>query len=232
MLMALALPARAATDERSAQLYYTALNASGWVNRKTESGAGCLVDRANRLMLTNYHVVKEDETVVVMFPVFVRSGLVTDRNFYFKNRDHLAVRARVLYRDKTRDLALIHLNALPARAVALKLADELPEPGDQVFRVGSPGAKDQTWHQDIGKVRAVAKANLTYPSKQHVIARAVFSDLPGTPGHSGSAVLNSRGELVAIHAAQQKSNLLSVSIDVNEVRAFLREARESLTASR
>jgi hypothetical protein len=57
-----------------------------------------------------------------------------------------------------------------------------------------------------------------------VAARMVLSTLPGRPGDSGAGVLNERGELVAVHAAERNRDRLAVSVSVDEVRAFLREA--------
>ena len=232
MFVGLALPGLVRAEDASAKLYVKALDASGWVIGKASSGAGCLVDGPNRLMLTNYHVVQEEETVQVAFPVFTGETVIDNRDFYWKNWKLLSLGGKVIHCDKKRDLALIQLDTLPRTAVPLKLADQLPRVGERLYRVGSPGADRECWQQTEGKVRELTKINLTYPTKQNVIARAVVSELPGTNGHSGAAVLNGQGELVAVHAAKEDARSLSVSIDVNEVRAFLAEGRERLVASK
>ena len=187
MLLALASQVRA--QDPSPGLYVKALDASGWVIGKASSGAGCLVDGPHRLMLTNYHVIQEEETVHVAFPVFTGETVIDNRDFYWKNWRLLSIGGKVIHRDKKRDLALIQLDSLPRTAVPLKFADDVPRGGERVFRVGSPGADRECWLLTEGKVRELTQINLTYPSKQRVIARAVVSELPGTNGHSGAAVL-------------------------------------------
>ncbi len=232
MWLALALPARVQAEDAAARLYGKALDSSGWVIGKGSAGAGCLVDGPNRLMVTNYHVVKDQDQVSVAFPVFVGDMLVADRDFYWKNWKILSVSAKVIFRDETRDLALIQVDSLPRTASPVTFAEKLPKVGERIYRVGSPSADQECWLQTEGNVRELKKVDLTYPSKQHVAATAVVSELPGTNGHSGAAVLNERGELVAIHAAKENARSLSVSIDVNEVRAFLTAGRERLVVNR
>src|SRR5438270_8179170 len=43
------------------------------------SGSGSLIDVPNRLILTNYHVVRESATARVMFPIFSKGKLVQER---------------------------------------------------------------------------------------------------------------------------------------------------------
>src|SRR5262249_12733743 len=57
-------------------------------NRVT-SGSGFLVDRSRRLVVTNYHVTDNEETVDVYFPVRAEGKIADDRDDYRKNRTAL-----------------------------------------------------------------------------------------------------------------------------------------------
>src|SRR5688572_12334670 len=95
------------------------LRATGWVVAPKSAGAGGLIDASRRLMLTNYHVVKEENEVKVVFPAFNNKGLIRLKDYYWKNWQKQGIRARVLHRDKGRDLALIQLDSLPGWVRAL-----------------------------------------------------------------------------------------------------------------
>src|SRR5262245_39124811 len=63
---------------------YTENGSSGI--RATSTGSGSLIDVQNRLVLTNYHVVRDHDLAVVFFPTFEgkESKLVAERDFYRK----------------------------------------------------------------------------------------------------------------------------------------------------
>src|SRR5262245_15647004 len=73
-------------------------------------GSGSLIDADKRLILTNYHVVDEEQYVYVQFPIFVKDTMITDKQQYLDNaKRKVAPRGKVLCRDKGRDLAIIEL---------------------------------------------------------------------------------------------------------------------------
>src|SRR2546423_581365 len=89
--------------EPAAGLHERAVRSAGWVATDKKSGAACLIDRENRLLLTNYHVVEENDDVLVAFPVYDGQGRLTaDRQYYWDNFWRLKVKGKVLRRDAAR----------------------------------------------------------------------------------------------------------------------------------
>jgi serine protease Do len=232
VLAMLMLPGRASAVTAEERLYNRAIRSSAWIITKNSCGSGCVVDADNRLLLTNYHVAQEEAEVAVVFPQFAKGRLIDDRAYYWKNWQKLSVRGQVIHQDQKRDLALIQVSRLPATARALKLATATPRPGDAVYRIGSPGADNECWRLVQGEVTKVGTYTMQYPSGQVVSCRIVHSNVPPIAGHSGSAVINDRGELVAIHAAGGGGSELSLSVAASVVRGFLEEGREAGPAKR
>src|SRR5438128_12393987 len=89
-------PVRAQSDNTE-KIYQRLLKSTVWVvvpksrditthRLVLTTGSGSLIDRARRLVLTNYHVVrsivgKDHEKVIVAFPVFRNGKSVAERSF-------------------------------------------------------------------------------------------------------------------------------------------------------
>src|SRR5438045_2271268 len=95
-------PPASAADAPSAgkSVYQSTLRSTVWIVVPQEvarrpgivayafaSGSGSLIDVPNRLILTNYHVVRESATARIMFPVFSKGKLVQEREYYEKRLD-------------------------------------------------------------------------------------------------------------------------------------------------
>jgi S1-C subfamily serine protease len=222
----LAVPASAATVAE--QVQGRLLHATAWVITTSDSGSGFVIDRNERLLVTNYHVVKEHADASVVFPVYDKGQLVSDREYYWKKWKSLSVHGKVLVRNKERDLAVIRLEELPEGVEAVALAEFSAEAGATVYRMGSPAAKGEVWKLTEAEVRTVRRQRLNYPSKQELNAWMLLSDVEGRLGDSGAPVVNARGELVAVHAAGDTgTSALSYGIDVREVREVLESARSA-----
>jgi S1-C subfamily serine protease len=191
-------------------------------------GSACLIDADDRLLLTNYHLVTDEDAVTVVFPQFDHGRLIDDREYYWKNGRKQGTPGRVIHRDETRDLALIQVDRLPESAKALALAERPVEPEATVYRV-STGNTNDAFRMIKGAVKRVRLRKLTYASGQVVRCRIVESDARPIAGHSGAAVLNADGELVGIHAAaEDESNETSLAIEVGVVKEFLEDGRAKL----
>jgi len=196
-------------------------------------GAGTLIDARKRYVLTNYHVVDGVDSVYVQFPVRQKDGtLVTDRKAYIERIPAgQALKGKVLYRDKTRDLALVQLDRLPPNTAAIPLARKSPRPGETVINIGNPGKVETTFSTTRGEVRGVGVVDMVVGGGDEVLrikARMVSVTNPINPGDSGGPIINSRGYQVAVTesgwsgAAAQNVNSC---VDVTEVRGFLDEKK-------
>jgi S1-C subfamily serine protease len=205
--------------------YNRLLRGTAWVLAGDKGGAGCLIDVKQRLMLTNFHVVTDNKSVQVVFPLYAQSKLISERTFYLKNWDRFQRFGRVLAADPKLDLALVQLATLPPGVLAIPLAPEGPKVGDTLFRVGSPSAEGVSWTLSKGKLQAVRSQKLKYDGGQIVDAAMILSDMPAIRGHSGSATCNERGELVGVHIAEVNATKQSAGIHLDDVKFFLTQGK-------
>jgi serine protease Do len=209
-----------------AKVYEQALQSTTWVLTKTagktSSGTGVLIDAEKKLVVTNFHVVGEARNAIVFFPAMQNEKPIVTRKHYVDNVKTLGIRGRVLGVDRKRDLALIQLDRIPESGVkAIPMAAESPKPGEDVESVGNPGSSDALWVYTSGTVRSVYKKSFRTGAGDHEFS-VVETQSPINTGDSGGPVVNHNGELVAIsQAISPSARLVSYSVDVMEVKAFL-----------
>jgi tetratricopeptide (TPR) repeat protein len=226
LIAALAAGPAAADSAPRQTPYRGALRGTAFIVTPDGSGTGWLLDRDRRLVVTNHHVVGRAEVVQVVFPSYEKGKVVAERSHY---RDGAKpVRGTVVDSDPARDLALVELDAVPAEAAALPLAADSPDPGERVHSVGNPSASEALWVYTSGTVRQVYRKEFLV-GDQPVAARVVETQSPINPGDSGGPVVNDAGQVVGVTAARSRSaQLVSVCIDVTEVRTFVAEASRLL----
>jgi hypothetical protein len=98
--------------------------------RGRSSGSGSLIHTGRRLVLTNYHVVAENDRVQVFFPDYHKDGdaRLGPRHYVEERAKDLRVWGKVVPATPRLDLAAVELETVPATAVALPLARD-PGPG-------------------------------------------------------------------------------------------------------
>jgi S1-C subfamily serine protease len=186
-------------------------------------GSGFVVDPDKRLVVTNFHVVGTERRVSVVFPQFdSKDELVTDAKRYDLRKEAAQFNGEVLKVDKRRDLAVVRVANLPARAAAVPLAKQPAATGSVVYSVGGSGAEDNLlWRLTKGTVRG--RVHRTQEADFGTLDCMVLeTDSPVNPGDSGGPVINDRGELVAVVShGHRLARLVSGNIDVDEVRKLL-----------
>lgn len=204
-------------------IYRQTLRSTALVVTSDGSGTGWLADSAGKLLVTNQHVVGNQDKVTVLFPQYQSGQPIAERDHYLKHGR--PIRGQVLDTDAQRDLAVIELESLPEGVVAMKLAAASPEPGEAVHSIGNPGASGALWVYTSGPVRALYWYEGLYAGHP-LKARIIESQSPINPGDSGGPVVNDQGELVGVvMGANTKGQLLSHQIDVGEVKVFLDRVR-------
>jgi len=166
----------------------------------------------------------------VFFPAFDSTGKpISDKAHYQQlMRAGRAISARVLERDERRDLALLQLESVPAPAHPIFLARDGASPGQTVHCIGNAGRSGALWGYTSGTVRNSAYFKRWQvrlgPSVRVFEARVVETQLPTNPGDSGGPLVNDHSELVAVtQGFAPDAQLMSLFIDVGEVKNFLRE---------
>ena len=232
-LFLIGLPAAtvAAQDDSGTKVYKRVVRSVVWVHSPRSGGlaqgSGTLIDKDRRLVLTNYHVVEDENRARVFFPAFRSGQIISEKSYYTDRIKQLAITGRVLARDKQADLSLVQINSVPEGVEAVPLAAGSPEPGQTVHAIGNAGASDALWGYVPGKVRQVYRKKWRVRLDGRTLtfeARVVETDSPTNPGDSGGPLVNDRGELVGVTQGgvqPGKANLVSTFIDVSEVRQLL-----------
>lgn len=207
------------------ETYQKTLVSTTWIlaktNGETSSGAGVLVDAEKKLVVTNAHVVGEARAAVIFFPEIKNGKPNVDRTHYLENVKKLGIRGRILAVDRKRDLALVELDRIPEGITAIAMASDSIGPGEDVQSIGNPGSTDALWVFTSGTVRSVYQKTFSTGGGEHDF-KVVETQAPINSGDSGGPVVNNKGELVAIaQAISPKARLVSYSVDISEVKAFL-----------
>jgi Do/DeqQ family serine protease len=144
--------------------------------REQAAGSGVIVDAARGYVLTNHHVVKDAEQVLVTL------------------KDRRQLQARIVGSDPGTDVAVVQID--PKNLVALRLGDsDQLHVGDYVIAIGNPFGIGQTVTSGI--VSALGRSGLSPEGYEDFIQ----TDASINPGNSGGALVNLRGELIGINTA-------------------------------
>lgn len=195
-------------------------------------GSGVLVHGPRRLVLTNYHVVTDRSSAIVFFPRYEPNGELISRPKYYKdNINSFGIKARVVYRDSSKDLALLELPSLPPNVVPIPLATQPAATGSMLYSAGSSGVEypeflGTLWRMSSGEVRGRNSQKLTAVSAGQlntVDAMLLESQKPVNPGDSGGPSVNAAGGLAGLVCALDLSrNTVSFDIDIVEIERFLK----------
>ncbi|HBE72376.1 MAG TPA: hypothetical protein DDW52_29935 [Planctomycetaceae bacterium] len=194
------------------------------------TGTAWLLDRKQRLLVTNDHVASsaaEDgspiavTSIQLVFPEYKRGRVIHDAEHY--RRFSAPVRASVVYSDSRRDLAILRAESVPTDNTAeIKLASDSGSIGDSLHSLGGvPRGSEGYWIYTSGEIRAVYKRSLANGFE----AQTVEANMQTNQGNSGGPVLNDAGELVAVvEGHQTNARSVSLYIDLAEVKEFLHDS--------
>jgi serine protease Do/serine protease DegQ len=144
--------------------------------REQAAGSGVIVDAARGYVLTNHHVIKDAEQVIVTL------------------RDRRQLPAKLVGADPGTDIAVLQIEAQNLSALRFGDSDQLSV-GDYVIAIGNPFGIGQTVTSGI--VSALGRTGLSPEGYEDFIQ----TDASINPGNSGGALVNLRGELVGINSA-------------------------------
>jgi len=140
------------------------------------AGSGVIVDAARGYVITNHHVIRNAEQVVVTL------------------KDRRQLPAKLVGTDPGTDIALLQIDAKGLTAIRIGDSDTL-QVGDYVIAIGNPFGIGQTVTSGI--VSALGRSGLSPEGFEDFIQ----TDASINPGNSGGALINLRGELVGINSA-------------------------------
>ncbi|MDP1535771.1 MAG: Do family serine endopeptidase [Burkholderiales bacterium] len=140
------------------------------------AGSGVIVDAARGYILTNNHVIKDAEQVIVTL------------------KDRRQFPAKLVGTDPGTDIAVLQISAPGLSALRIGDSDTL-HVGDYVLAIGNPFGIGQTVTSGI--VSALGRSGLSVEGYEDFIQ----TDASINPGNSGGALVNLRGELIGINTA-------------------------------
>ncbi len=213
------------TMEVKNPLYKTILNSVVLIECAGEdgvhSGTGWIVDAEQRLIITNHHVVEEFLDCSIYFPEFQDGKLVTDP--YESIVAERAHHAKVIDVAADYDLALIQLDdALPEGVVALEIASEPGNPGDNIHSVaGNTVGSQSLWTYSTGHIRQFVRGTMANDHE----AMLLESDMATNQGNSGGPVVNDAGQVVAVvEGHRTDARLVSIYIGLESLLEYLSDA--------
>jgi serine protease Do/serine protease DegQ len=140
------------------------------------AGSGVIVDAARGYVITNHHVIRNAEQVLVTL------------------KDRRQLPAKLIGTDPGTDIAVLQIDAKGLSAIRIGDSDTL-QVGDYVIAIGNPFGIGQTVTSGI--VSALGRSGLSPEGFEDFIQ----TDASINPGNSGGALVNLRGELVGINSA-------------------------------
>ncbi len=140
------------------------------------AGSGVIVDAQHGYVLTNHHVVKDAQQVVVTL------------------KDGRRLQAKLLGSDAGTDVALLKVEPDNLKVLGFGDSDAL-RVGDYVLAIGNPFGLGQTVTSGI--VSALGRTGLDIEGYEDFIQ----TDASINPGNSGGALINLKGELIGINTA-------------------------------
>jgi len=140
------------------------------------TGSGVIVDAARGFILTNNHVIKDAEQIIVTL------------------KDRRQFPAKLIGTDPGTDIAVLQISAPGLSALRIGDSDGL-QVGDYVLAIGNPFGIGQTVTSGI--ISALGRSGLSVEGYEDFIQ----TDASINPGNSGGALVNLRGELIGINTA-------------------------------
>lgn len=139
----------------------------------TSLGSGFVIS-ADGYLLTNHHVVKDADEILVRF------------------HDRREFKAKVIGSDSRSDIALLKIDANGLKTVKLGSSAKT-RVGEWVMAIGSPFGFEHS--VSVGVVSAI---NRNLPNETYV--PFIQTDVAINPGNSGGPLFNTRGEVIGINA--------------------------------
>src|ERR671934_559954 len=141
-------------------------------------GSGFVIDKAGHIV-TNYHVVANAKSVEVSFS------------------NHDSMKARVVGRDPSTDIALLKVDARSRALTPLTLGDsDTVRVGDSVVAIGNPFGLDRSVTSGI--VSALQR-EIQAPNS-YAIDHVIQTDAAINHGNSGGPLLNAEGKVIGVNA--------------------------------
>ncbi|MFC1746058.1 trypsin-like peptidase domain-containing protein [Candidatus Riflebacteria bacterium] len=179
--------------------------------QRVGDGSGFIVDAARGIILTNNHVVRYADKIIVRLD------------------DRRELSAKLLGNDPKSDVAVLQVNA--DRLTGLKLGDSNKiQVGDWVLAIGNPFGLSQTVTQGI--ISAKGRSSVGIAEYENFIQ----TDAAINPGNSGGPLVNLKGEVIGINTAilsrSGGSAGIGFALPINMARSIMEQVLNTGTVSK
>lgn len=169
-------------------------------------GSGVIFDAGEGLIITNDHVIKDADEIIVTF------------------EDRREVEAELVGTDPQTDLALLKVSERDLTEIRLAATGEA-RVGDYVIAVGNPFGLSSTVTSGI--ISALGRDQRAGDNYSNYIQ----TDASINPGNSGGALVNSKGELIGINTAilsrSGGNNGIGFAVPIRTVKNVMEQLREN-----
>ena len=173
------------------------------IDGKSSTGSGFVykIDNKYGYVLTNFHVVKDTESIMVI------------------NNNLEENAAKLLGYDELTDLAVLGIDKNKVSLVATLSKADI-NIGDTVFTVGSPEGKQYQGTVTKGIVSGLNREITTTIGSEDYIMNVIQTDAAINPGNSGGPLVNINGEVIGINSlkiVQNEIEGMGFAIPIDEV---------------
>ncbi|MGC9048970.1 MAG: S1C family serine protease [Patescibacteria group bacterium] len=173
-------------------------------------GTGFVISSADGLILTNKHVVADEEAEYTV---------ITNEGQKFE--------AKVLARDPFNDIAVLKVEKINLAEVELGDSDKL-EIGQTVVAIGNAlGEYRNTVTRGVisGIGRTVTAGDNT--GRSEVLENVIQTDAAINPGNSGGPLINLKGQVIGINVAMNLSGqLIGFAIPINQAKSVIASVKK------
>ncbi len=205
------------TRSIGSNIYKTNAPKTAIILTPSSSGSGALIGN-DGLIITNYHVISNDEGVSPLIMV----GFCTSEK-YDPNASDTIFRAEVVSYIIKKDLALIKLERNKIKSKNYNVEPYSIETdmnnvliGDDVHAIGNPQGENCTYTRGF-----VSQLRDNYKWYEHT-ANIVQTQTPINPGNSGGPLISNDGKIIGINSFKRTDSPgLNYAVSADEVVAFL-----------
>ena len=192
-------------------------------NDLSSLGSGSVVNKQGGIV-TNWHVAKDQETMMVWF----HDPKIS--NIQDLDADSYAI-ADIIAVDPLKDLAFLQLRVKPFDEARKDLSpltfgkDYQLSVAQDVFAIGHP--ESYIWSFTYGVISQLRdNYQWSYSETEDLKADVIQTQTPTNPGNSGGPLFNDKGEFIGINSfGSSGSDGLNFAIRLREVENFISEAR-------
>jgi V8-like Glu-specific endopeptidase len=184
-------------------------------------GSGFLVSKSNGLIVTNYHVISNDDKTYFN-PVNV-VGFCTSSRFD-PEQSNPSLIARVVSYSKEKDLALLQVSPKATENMTpVSLENDYSNIliGDEAHAIGSPNWEFCTYTDGkISQIRENYEWN--YGEDHELMAEVIQTNTEIDGGNSGGPLFNNDGRVIGINTFSSRDTDINFAVSVSEIISFLK----------